>query len=274
VTWPFVFLTGGTGYLGHEIVACLEEAHIEHRAIGRQEGIDLLTPFELDERWDAMLRATGRDVILIHAAALSRWRECEETPDLAWRANTEATGALASVLHRHGGRMVYVSTDLVFDGEHAPYAEDAPPRPASIYGKSKAGGEQAVLAGGRGLVVRIPLLFGPSFDGKRGASDPVLAALREGREIRLFVDEWRTPLAVRDAAARLVSLAGDETAIGIRHCPGPERLSRYDLGRRIAEEAGLDPSRIIAASRLELAGAPRPADCSLELQEPPAPPKR
>ncbi len=258
-----VLLTGTTGYLVQEVDARLEALGIAFAGLGRAEGFDLGEPFSLEEVLDQVVEGLDAPPLLIHLAAMSRMDECEAEPERAFRTNAEATGVLASVLARSRGRVVYVSTDLVFDGENAPYTDDDEPRPTSIYGKSKAEGERMVLADSSGLVIRIPLLFGPSFDGKRGASDTVLAALGDARELRLFTDEWRTPLSVREAAEQIVALALDSTVTGIRHLPGPERLSRHELGVRSAEEAGLDPGAILEASRLEMPGPRRPCDVSL-----------
>ncbi|MCB9919794.1 MAG: SDR family oxidoreductase [Planctomycetes bacterium] len=261
-----LFVTGGSGYLGHEVTRVVRERGIPFEAPGRSEGIDLLQPFELEDIVAAMFARCDKPPLLIHLAAWSRQSDCDHEPENAFRANAEATGALATVVARFGGRMVYTSTDLVFDGADAPYDEDAEANPISVYGRSKLLGERYVRTHAHDLIIRIPLLYGPSFDGLRGASDPLLNAAREGRELRLFDDEWRTPLDVREAATRIVDLALSD-AVHVRHVAGKDRLSRYELGMRILRDAGLEASgsgfRITATKRGELRGSPRPEDCSL-----------
>src|SRR5439155_2744036 len=93
-----------------------------------------------------------------------------------------------------------------FDGERAPYGEEDDPAPLSVYGRTKADAEAAVRAAG-GLVVRVSLLYGPSLSGRPSFFDDQAAALRSGRPLTLFEDEWRTPLALPAAARALVELA-------------------------------------------------------------------
>ncbi len=262
-------MTGAGGYLGHEFVKTCAREGVSSRLLGRDQGIDLSRPFDLDERFEGLFSSPAEDRIVFHLAAMSRWEDCEREPDTAARVNAEATGALAAAIRRFGGRLVYVSTDLVFDGEHAPYDEESDPRPASIYGRTKRLGEVSVLAEPRNLVIRLPLLFGPSFDGKRGAGDSILARIRNGEPVVLFRDEWRTPLHVARAAEMVLAEGLDPGTKGIRHLPGPERLSRLELGLRLIREAGLDDSLVEEGSRLDMPGVPRPRDCSLSTLYPP-----
>ena len=171
---------------------------------------------------------------------------------------------LAAAFANAGGRVVLASTDLVFEGEHAPYEVSVEPRPISSYGRSKRAAEWYTLGSDDHLVVRLPLLYGESFDGRRGATDMVLRAAEEGRQVRLFVDEWRTPMHVRKAAETLLDAALDPELVGILHPKVGPRLSRWELGLQIAAEHGVDPEPLIEmASRHEMPGPARPEDCSL-----------
>lgn len=264
-----IFVTGATGYLGHELVAELRRRGQVPELWGRAQGYELEDPFELDERVRARLeRARSEDAearpLLLHLGGESRWGRCESEPERAWRVNAESTAVFSAALANAGGRLVYVSTDLVFDGEHSPYEPGVEPRPTSTYGRTKRAGEWYTLGGDAHLVVRLPLLYGPSFDGQRGASDMVLRAASAAQKLRLFVDEWRTPLHVRKAAAVLVDLALRPDVVGVTHPEVEARTSRWELGLRIAAEHGLDAGRLFEmASRHEMPGPARPEDCSL-----------
>lgn len=199
----------------------------------------------------ALLDARAPRAVLL-SAALARIADCARAPELARRLNAELPAEAARWCARAGARLVLVSTDLVFGGAPPPpagFAEDAPPAPLHEYGRTKAEGERALLASDApALVVRLPLLCGPSFGRGLGASDALVAAVARGERPLLFADEERTPLDVRDAARALVEcLAGERR--GVLHVAGPRRLSRLALGLLALRAAGLDQARARAAVR-------------------------
>lgn len=249
-----VLLTGASGYLGRFLRKVLEHRGAEVVTLGRVDA-DLTVDLADLVGLDAALEGASVDCAL-HAGALSQMGACATDPAAADRVNGDASGRIAERFPT-----LYVSTDLVFDGTLAPYAAEASPAPLSAYGRSKARGEEQVRAAG-GLVVRVPLLFGPSHDGRRGASDMVRRALAGEGRIGLFVNEFRTPLHVADAAAGLVRLldALPDRAGQVVHLAGPERVSRYGFAERFAALHGFDLDDIDAA---ESTDPSRPRDVSL-----------
>jgi dTDP-4-dehydrorhamnose reductase len=189
--------------------------------------------------------------------------DCVREPERAADVNINGTATLTELCNAAGARLVFVSTDLVFDGEAAPYAEDARKAPLSVYGRTKAVAEDFVLKSGRHAVVRVSLLYGPSRNGKPNFFDAQVAALRDGQPVRLFHDEWRTPLALSSAARAITTIAQSDVT-GLMHAGGPERMSRLEMGRRLADHLGVSPAGIEAASRLDPGGEPRPRDTSLD----------
>jgi dTDP-4-dehydrorhamnose reductase len=175
-------------------------------------------------------------------------------------------GLVASACAGRGIRLVALSTDLVFGGESAPYVETDPPRPLSVYGRTKREGEQTVLAEfPAAAVARVALVYGRGHGARGTASESVAWALRAGRPATLFTDEQRTPVdAVSVAEATLRLLSG--TASGVFHLGGPERLSRFELGRRVARALGLPEAGLRPSAQAEYKGSdPRPADVSLDI---------
>jgi dTDP-4-dehydrorhamnose reductase len=134
-----------------------------------------------------------------------------------------------------------------------------------LYGRTKAEAEQAVLSAASGAAVaRVALICGRGFGPRPSASEAVTWALKQRRRLRLFVDEHRTPVdpeSVASAIERLIEVGGR----GVFHLGGPERLSRHQLGMRVAERLGLDSAGIAAVRQAEVdLDEPRPSDVSLD----------
>lgn len=296
-------MLGATGFLGAHVVAAAAGGPVAKGKFGRAQtaGSGFATVIAASRRPEragelsparvfpaprrvaidctesrALVRALDehQPQVVLSLAALSRAAACEEHPAQAQAVNADAPRCLAAWCRRNAARLVHVSTDLVF-GERPPAAvsgflESEQPAPLSVYGRTKLAGEAAVLEEHcEALVVRLPLLFGPAHGRALGASQSVVRAAAEGHVSRLFVDEWRTPLDVRDAAAALLELALGPAASerGVLHVAGPQRLSRYELGLLALQAAGFArPATLLRATRqAELAaGAPRPADVSLD----------
>ena len=264
-----ILLTGASGllsgYLLREIVQAGEEVCAWSSSRSGRDGLLALEPVDLvdPDRVRAAFRK-ARPEIVIHTAAVASVAECHRDAERARQVNTLGTALLAELAATAGVRMVYVSTDLVFHGEKGNYREDDEAKPLSIYGRTKRDAEQAVLAFPEHLVVRASLLFGPTVNSRRGFFDQQLEALRADSPITLFADEWRTPLSLATAAHALVALAQSDCT-GIIHLGGPERMSRLDMGLRLAAHLGLDASGIVRATRDSMPSAePRPRDVSLD----------
>lgn len=258
-----VLVTGASGKLGAHVVKELAaRGHSvvawSHRREGCVEGVPLRL-VNLGEP-ESLERALQKDSpqACVHTAALSAISDCHARPELADLVNRQATVWLAQRLER----LVYVSTDLVFDGTLAPYTEQAAPRPLSVYGRSKLAAELAVQDLPGVSVARVSLLYGPStFDG--GFFAQQMEALQQGRQLKLFTDEWRTPLALDDAAAGLAELL-ERPFLKLVHLGGPERLSRFEMGYLMAKQLGCPTDLILPVRQADVNfPEPRPSDVSL-----------
>ncbi|MBM4061705.1 MAG: SDR family oxidoreductase [Planctomycetes bacterium] len=248
-----VLVTGITGFLGPYAAAALRARGCDVVTAARSGGdapVDLTAPGMVA----AVLEALAPDFVL-HLAAMARLADCEQDPGRAARTNARLPGELAE---RLGDRLLHVSTDLVFDGRGAPYDEGAAAAPLSVYGCSKAEGEERALRHG-GRVVRLPLLFGPDARG-RGASASLRHALGQGRPVALFTNEYRTPLHAADAARGLAELVPLRAGPRLVHLPGPERCSRWEFGRRLCAAHGLGAALL---QPCECQDPQRPRDVSL-----------
>jgi dTDP-4-dehydrorhamnose reductase len=175
---------------------------------------------------------------------------------------------LAEFARSVNAHMTLVSTDLVFDGASAPsggFNENHAPQPISVYARSKAAAERATLdAIDLNAVVRVSLLYGYSLSTSRGVIGWMEDCWSKSDPLKLFVDEFRTPIHVADAAYALLQISAQSRA-GIWHCGGPARLSRLEFGQAVADALGYDATRIIPCYRDDVQSNPaRPEDVSLD----------
>jgi len=265
---PRVLVTGAAGLLGGRVAALVatrfEVVAARHRAapppgLAAVE-LDLLDPLSLAAALDQ-----ARADAVVHCAAQSNPDRCEEEPAAAERLNVTATAELARACRRRGLRLVALSTDLVFAGDRSFAREEDPTGPPLVYGSTKLEGEAAVLAEEPGAaVLRVALVAGRGHGAKATSTESVAWALRAGRPLQLYTDQVRTPVdsaSVADAVVRAL----ERPASGRFHLGGPERLSRYELGRRVASVLGLDAEGIVPVTTAEKPQAGRrPADTSLD----------
>jgi dTDP-4-dehydrorhamnose reductase len=204
--------------------------------------------------------------VVLHCAALADADACERDPRRALALNVGATEALVEACARAGARLAFVSTDLVFGAEPdpAPRREDSPARPLSVYGRSKLAGEEVVLRVPGNAAFRVALVTGRGHGPRGSATEAVAWALGAGRSLRLFEDQYRTPVDPR-SLARLFAAWAESAHGGLFHAGGPERVSRLELGRRVAATLGLAAQRIEAVGQDDVpALAARPKQAAME----------
>ena len=252
-----VLLTGANGQLGRDVVRS-------------GENIDLVafSRAELDVTNGAQTLAKVKDVrpdVIIHAAAYTAVDDCESSEQLAYDVNAAGTANVATAAAQNASRLIYISTDYVFDGtKPTPYVEIDQPNPASVYGASKLAGENAVRElGARGLIVRTSWVCGLY------GSNMVKTILRaaENHPVLTFVDDQiGKPTFTADLAPVLLTLAQREDS-GVMHVTNEGVVSWYEFCRDVLSSAGLDADRVRPCSTEELQPsrpAPRPANSVLE----------
>ncbi len=224
------------------------------------------TAFHLDLTDAAALQDAMESVkpdAVMHLAALSKPNLCETDPDLSHRVNVVATEYLATLCAEVHIPFVFTSSDMVFDGKHAPYGEQDWVAPVNRYGEHKAEAERRVLVRHpHATVCRMPLMYGRS-PAEPNFLQQFLRTLHRGEPLRLFVDEFRTPVSGQDGAAGLL-LALESATTGLLHLGGRERLSRYDFGVIMAQVLSLPPEQLHPCSQADVPmAAARPSDVSL-----------
>ncbi|MCE5241807.1 MAG: NAD(P)-dependent oxidoreductase [Syntrophobacteraceae bacterium] len=264
-----LLLTGASGFLGYNIAQLAREDWEVHGVVlSHPVAIPGVRIVRADLAFRGELGRLFREIrphAVIHTAAMPNANICQAHPDETSLINTRVPVEIAALCGDLGIDCVFTSTDLVFDGRNAPYGEDAPTSPVSVYGEQKVRAEEGMLeCCPSALVCRMPLMFGDRGPASASFLQPMFEAVREGREIKLFVDEFRTPASGEDAA-RGILLALSSGGRGILHLGGPERISRYDFGLLLMEVFGVTGARLRACRQSDVPmAAPRPSDVSLD----------
>lgn len=251
-----VWITGTGGLIGSHLLRLASEYAPERTVIGLTRNNLDLTDF------DALRTRYAQDspALVIHCAALSHSGLCEQDPTTARAVNVDVPAMLAILCT--GSRLVLFSTDLVFDGAKGKYTEADPVNPLNVYAQTKVEAEGAVRAIRNHLVIRTSLNCGSSPGGNRGFDETMKGAWKEGKTLRLFTDEFRSPIHASITARATWELALSKVT-GICHVAGNERMSRWEIGQLVAERCAELHPRIVPVTRQDYKGPPRPADTSL-----------
>jgi dTDP-4-dehydrorhamnose reductase len=210
----------------------------------------------------------ARPGAVIHAGAYTNVDKAESERDLAWASNAEGTGILARACAARGIRLVYLSTEYVFDGTAGPYRETDPINPQGWYAKTKEAGEQAVMAaGGTWAIGRTTVVYGYAKHVRSNFVLWLVGELRAGRRVSIVDDQIGSPTLAENLAEMVISLAhGDE--VGVFNTAGADVVSRLDFSRQIAETFGLDASLMDRTTTASLGqAAPRPLRAGLVMDK-------
>jgi len=227
-------VTGAGGMLGREVVSVLSRRGHEVVGLSHRE----LEVTDRDEVWRAMRR--WRPDAVVHCAAMTDVDGCEIDPQRAFLVNALGTAHVAAASNAVGAKLVYISTDFVFDGEKEEgYDEFDEPRPINEYGRSKLWGERFVQSlCPRHVIVRTAWLFG---FGRRNFVSAIAERLEKEGKAKAVTDQVGSPTFTRDLALAICDLLEAET-FGLFHVVNSGRASRFQLARLVAEVLGLDPN--------------------------------
>jgi dTDP-4-dehydrorhamnose reductase len=263
-------VTGATGFVAGSVISQAGsdwEVHAFSRGatLKRFAGeawhrFDLNDKAELTRRMDSV----APDAV-IHAAAIAGIDHCMAHKDEARQANVETTARLAALSAERGAKMVFVSSDNVFDGKRGMYAETDATAPVNFYGQTKVAGEQSVLdSSSRAVAARTALVMGlPALGSGNSFLDWMIPKLAAGEQVGIPENEIRSPIDVLTLGCALLELASNGYA-GILHFAGNEALDRCEMVRRIAGRMGYDPGLVVANDPAAIPGRDeRPLDVSL-----------
>lgn len=255
-----LWITGAGGVVGTKLVIeAIRQGHFEriYAFVHTPHAICILSPavkwLVLDISDREAVQAAARintPTVIINAAAMTNVDACEMQPHMAQRINSEGPRYLAEVSCQHDAHLLHLSTDYIFPGDDVnpgPYREDSTPRPVNCYGRTKLGGERAVLRICKEstpcTIVRTALVYDFITGGRINFISWLLSELGSGRRVRVVRDQWNTPTLADDIASILLWLA-EHHKTGVYHVAGPDLVGRHELALSIAQHFALD-SRLI-----------------------------
>lgn len=242
-----ILITGGTGLLGK---AMIEKAHRNDEIIATFKG-----EYEIDDRPRVQFRNMDlkdfkgyyklckelNPEVIIHTAGVSSPDYAEKYKEEARAINIEGTQNMLKAAQACGAKFIYVSSNGIYDGEHAPYGEEDAIAPINYYGRIKFEGEEITRAFGiPHAIVRPILMYGWNHSFERpNIITQSIAKLRNREKVFVYDDVYSTPLLNYACAGAIWKIISDEKYETF-NIGGSERVSVYQLAVRAAKVFGLE----------------------------------
>ncbi len=260
-----ILITGASGLLGNWIAKFASKDYIVTPTDVVESPLSNVIKADItDLAALQILFQSAKPNTVIHTASETNVDKCEIEKDRAWKINVEGTRNIVEACRQTNAKLIYISTDYVFDGEKGMYSEEDTPNPLNFYGLTKLEGErQASKSSPNMAILRTSVLYG-THPTKQDFVTWVMTKLKQANEITVVDDHFNTPTLAQNLASMALEIAQRDLK-GIFHTSGSERISRFDFARKIAVAFGLDDSLIKPIKMKELAAwiAIRPRDSSL-----------
>lgn len=259
-----VVVTGGSGLLGRAVMEEFMLAGNVCTGTCFQNPRPHCVPMDLRSERACMdlIQSTKPDV-LIHCAATRDPDACEQDPQAAYDLNVTPLALFCEILPPQS-KLIFISSDYVFDGEHPPYSETSQRNPINVYGETKVKGEDLTLSRG-GSVVRVPLLIGSGSTWEDCGFVYQMTQLIQARN-PVGLDDLgvRFPTWTEDVARMLLWMVRDEIE-GVVHLRSPRGKTKFGWALELADLLGMPADHIQPLREGASYAARRPANCHLSL---------
>ena len=248
-------------------VAISEHAqkHAPHFSAGSVFDKSLISIDLLDESRLREIFQTYKPEIVIHCAAMTDVNSCEKEKDNAFKSNVVATSHLVKFCKKYNSKLIFISTDAVFDGKKGNYLEEDKVCPINVYGKTKAEAEKLVRNLDDYMIIRTAVLYGR---GGKKFINKMIDKLEKNENVEAANDIMRSPTLV-DNVAEGIKVAIKKEIRGILHIAGDTKDSLYNITRKIAVALKKDISLVkpCPISKYEQGIAPQPRDTTLNIKK-------
>ena len=260
-----LLVTGASGFLGNKIVELAKNdytiipIHNTKPLHSNSLKLDITDAIEVLNLLDKL-----KPDAVVHTASETNVDKCETEKEHAWKINVEGTRNIAEACQKVNAKLVYISTDYVFDGEKGLYNEEDKPNPVNYYGLTKLEGEKQVIEHCKNYaILRTSVLYG-WHPWKQNFATWIINKLKQQQEITVVEDHYNTPTLADNLAEMAVEVA-EKDLRGLYHASGRERISRYEFAKQIAKTFNLNADLIkpVKMSQLTAWIAKRPKDSSL-----------
>lgn len=269
-----ILITGGSGFLGQYLnIALAEKYQIITTFYQNPGNCNLFNNVRIDLRNFGELKKlfiTFLPEVVIHTAAVSDTilNSSLSAKDV-YNINVNVTEELAKLCKEFGSKLIYTSTDLVYAGYRGSYlSEDAKLIPISLYAETKLMGEVKIKQTfDNYIILRTALLFGFGLNHSKCHFQFMYEQLKNNKPVRVFTDQFRSPISVIEAARLISELVGKDISGEIINFGGPERVSRYELAARLCDLTGLNKDLLIKIKLDEMPELPKVEDVSLNIEK-------
>ncbi|MCX6642548.1 MAG: dTDP-4-dehydrorhamnose reductase [Candidatus Bathyarchaeota archaeon] len=275
-----ILVIGGGGQLGSKIIEYSREYHeIYATYLSRPPQLSASKIFLADKTDKSSIQSLVKKIkpdVVIDTAALHNVDYCETNKEQTHKVNVEGTKNVAEACNAIGAKMVFVSTDYVFNGKIGHYKETDIPTPINYYGQSKLDGENAIKKICKNYcIARTSVIYSwvSTQSTVTTSGKPLNFAmwanekLGKGEQLNIVNDQYSSPTLADHLAQTLLKIC-EEDLRGIYHIAGKTRINRYDFILKIAEKIGYNPTLIKAVSSSSLKQkAKRPRDSSLNVEK-------
>lgn len=269
-----ILITGGSGFLGqylnlelsrnHEIVSLYHQLK-RNCADYKHFQLDICNYKKLAGVFDDC-----KPNVVVHTASISTPQKAEAlSTKTVFETNVLATKNIAELCTRYNSKLIYTSTDLVYAGYRGSYLkEDAKLIPISLYAETKLMGEEKIKSTfDNYIILRTALMFGFGLNGTTCFFHQMYDKLKTGERVKVFYDQFRSPLSVLEAARMINQLCKFDIKGETINFGGRERLSRYELGLKLCRSAGFDDNLLQKVSMYDLPELPHAADVSMNINK-------
>lgn len=259
---------GASGQVGEHLFSALEASGYQIWGTYYLHPFDELVKLNIEDRSRTMrLICDFNPTVIFLPASLTNVDYCEHNPEEGYKTNVVGTKNVVAAANQVGAKLVFFSTDYIFDGRNGPYRESDPANPICEYGRQKLIAEHFIsLCAQNFVIVRTTVVYGWERQGKNFVSR-LIRSLQAEQVVRVPDDQIGSPTYAPDLARACVELV-ERDARGVFNVAGRDRTSRYQFALEVARIFNLDADLVqpVATSKLGQ-GASRPLNAGFVVEK-------